>query len=125
MTIPAPTIHHFTEINAGKYAGVKHYELDQVENGTSLLAEKINISKDRKFAKSAPDYWLKIREGKKWSKPLTGLFKTSAGNVFHGDCNYKKHLILAKFSEDGNKITVLYFRDFFTADLTNVLHLTQ
>ncbi|MGM0931947.1 MAG: hypothetical protein ACQEWD_00730 [Bacteroidota bacterium] len=120
-TTPTPTIHHFKEINPGKYASVKHFELTQVENGTSLLTNQLNISKDRKFARSTPDYWVKIREGKKWSKPITGLFKTSARNIFKGDCNYKKHLLLLKFAENESRATVYYFKDFYTADLRHVL----
>ncbi|MHA6278837.1 hypothetical protein ACXYMT_01530 [Salinimicrobium sp. CAU 1759] len=124
-TTPTPTVHHFKEINPGKYASVKHYQLDQVTNGNCLLSEKINISKDRKFARSTPDYWLKIKEGKNWSRPITGLFKTSTENLYKGDCNYKKHLLILRFTEDQSRATVYYFKDFFTADLTRVLPLTQ
>ena len=122
---PTPTIHTFTEINPGKYASVKHYKLDQVNNGTSLISEKINIQKDRNYAKSMPDYWLKIRQGKKWSRPITGLFKTSTENLYKGDGNYKRHLILLRFTEDQSQVTVYYFKDFYTADLTHILPLTQ
>ena len=120
-TIPTPTVHDFIEINPGKYASVKHYELQEVSNGTSLLADQINISKDRKFAKSCPDYWLKIREGKKWSKPVTGLFKTRQINTFRGDSHFKKHLIILKFSDNESRVKIYYFENFFTKDLDTVL----
>lgn len=124
-TIPTPTVHHFKEVNPGKYASVKHYQLEQVTNGNSLLSEKINVGKDRKFARSTPDYWLKIKDGNNWSKPITGLFKTSTENLYKGDCNYKKHLLILRFTEDQSRATVYYFRNFYTADLTRVLPLTQ
>ncbi|MBE7641052.1 hypothetical protein GUB10_11970 [Salegentibacter sp. BLCTC] len=124
-TIPTPTIHTFTEINPGKYASVKHYELDQVKNGNSLLSDKINIQKDRKFARSMPDYWLKKREGNKWSRPITGLFKTAKENIYKGDSNYKKHLIILKLAEDESQATVYYFQNFYTADLRHILPLIK
>jgi hypothetical protein len=124
-TIPTPTIHEFKEINSGKYSSVKHYELEKINNGSSLLTKQLNISKDRKFARSTPDYWLKIRDGRKWSRPITGLFKTSSKNVYKGDCNYKKHLLIIKFTEDHNRAIVYYFKNFFTADLKQVLPLIQ
>jgi hypothetical protein len=124
VIVPTPTIHTYKEINSGRFASVKHYLLDHVTNDNCFLSEQLNISKDRKFARSNPDYWLKIKEGKKWSKPLTGLFKTSTENVFHGDCNYKQHLIILKFTEDESRATVYYFKDFYTADLTHILPLT-
>ena len=117
-----PTIHIFKEFNVGKYRSVKHFELLEIKNGNNLLTTKINLSKDRGFAKSNPDYWVKIWKGNKWSeKTLTGLFKTKTPNVFFGYKGKKEHLILFKFSNDSITITVYYFENFFTNDLTKVL----
>ena len=121
-TIPTPIIHYFKEVNPGKYRSVKHFQLDQVKNGKSLLTNKINISKDRKFAKSAPDYWLKVREGNKWSKPITGLFKTKKRDVYHGDSQYKKDLIIAQFADQDSKVIVYYYKNFYTGDLHHILN---
>lgn len=118
---PTPTVHYFREVNPGKFSSVKHFELYKVENGTSLLSEKINLSNDRQCARSSPDYWLKIREDSKWSKPVTGLFKTSIENIYYGDCNFKRHLIILKFSTDKSRLTVYFFRNFYTTDLKQVL----
>ena len=119
--ITKPITHIFKEINEGKYKSVKHYELIEVRNGTTFLSNSINISKDRNCAKSNPDYWLKIREGKKWSKNITGLFKVKAKLTYKGDDNHRQNLIIFKFSEGARELTAYYFKDYFTTDLSNVL----
>ena len=119
---PKPSIHVFQEFNVGKYRSVKHFDLLEIKNGSSLLSTKINLSKDRGFAKSNPDYWVKLWSGNTWSKKtLTGLFKTKLPNVYFGYKGKKEHLILFKFSNDSNTITIYYFENFFTNDLTKVL----
>ena len=62
--IPTPVIHIYKEVNNGKYKSVKHFELVTTQNNNPVLPNKINISKDRNFAKSSPQYWLKIWNGK-------------------------------------------------------------
>ena len=120
--VPPPVIHVYKEVNKGKYKSTKHFELEEVKNGTSQLSEMINISKNRNFALSMPDYWLKIRQGNKWSKKaLTGLFKTNKRFVYKGDQNLRQHLILFKFSDDAETLTVYYFKNYFTGDLSKVL----
>lgn len=120
--IHAPVIHLFQEINEGKYSSVRHYELITTQNGKTQLSNLINISKDRKCAQSMPDYWLKIRQGKVWSKCITGLFKTSLNNVYKGDSERKKNLIVIKFSDDEKNVTVYYFKNFYTRNLSDVKH---
>lgn len=94
-----PTIHKYKEINVGKYKSVRHFELTEVI-GQQVLSDLLNISQDREFAKSRPDYWVKTHNGKKWSNPITGLFKTKAeGNVYFGDLDRKKHLIIVSIGE--------------------------
>ena len=117
-----PIIHVFKEYNIGKFKDTKHYELLTVTNGTNQLSEKINVSKDRKCAKSSPVYWLQIRENNKWKKPrLTGLFKTGVNLIFKGDTQKKKNLILFKFSEDAQTLTIYLYSNFYTKDLTQLL----
>ncbi|RMA56644.1 hypothetical protein BXY75_3347 [Ulvibacter antarcticus] len=116
-----PVTHVYKEINEGKFKGVKHYELKEVINGTLQLTELINISKDRNCAQSMPEYWLKIRNDNKWSKCITGLFKTGINYIYKGDLQRKKHLILFKFSTDAKTLKVFVFKDFYTRDLSNVL----
>ncbi|SOC78851.1 hypothetical protein SAMN06296241_0368 [Salinimicrobium sediminis] len=124
MTVAPPTVYKYKEINVGKYATVKHYELQEVLNGSNLLSNKINISKSRDFARSRPDYWLYLREDNKWKKPaVTGLFKTSKPLVYKGDQHDKKNLMLFSFSKNAEEVIIHYFPDFFTADLTHVLPL--
>jgi hypothetical protein len=125
MTTATPVTHVFSEINEGKFKSVKHYELIEVQNGTTQLSEQINISKDRNCAQSMPDYWLKIKNGNKWSKCITGLFKTGYNNIFDGDLQKKKHLIIFKFSEDASTLTAYVFRDYYTNDLSKVLPLIK
>ncbi len=117
---PKPVTHIYKEINKGKYRSVKHFELAEVLNGTSLLSELINISKNRNCAMSMPDFWLKIRQGAKWSNCITGLFKTNKLDFYKGDHNKKQNLLIFKFS-DADTLTVYYFKNYFTNDLSNVL----
>jgi hypothetical protein len=118
-----PIVHVFSEINVGKYKDVKHYELIDVKCGTTQLSNQINISKNRSFANSNPDYWLKIKEGKKWSKCITGLFKTSKMLTYKGDKDYKGHLIIFIFSDNAKIVTVYFFKNYYTKDLSKVLSL--
>lgn len=113
--IPQPIIHSYKEINPGKFKGVRHYELDQVNNGTPVFTDTINVSKDRKFARSNPDYWVKIREGKKWKNPaLTGLFKTDFPCIFHGDSQKKTNLIIVIFTKGASEVKMYFFKDYYT-----------
>ena len=120
-----PVTYIFKEINIGKYTSVKHYELVSHNGIQNNLSTLLNISKNRNFANSIPDYWLKIKQDKKWSKYLTGLFKTSSQNIFKGDLDKRKHLLLFKFSNDADTLTVCYFEDYYTRDLSNVLHFIE
>lgn len=121
--IPEPTMHVYKEINEGKYKTTKHYELVRVEKGTSKLSNLINIVVDRGFAKSAPPYWLKIRIGKRW-KIFTGLFKTPNPRFYYADKgsnNQKEDLLIVKFSNHDSELTVYYFKNFYTTNLSAVL----
>lgn len=117
--IPQPIIQVYKEVNAGKYKSVKHYELIQT-NFKPLLSELLNISKDRNCALSTPEYWLKDRRNNKWSPCLTGLFKTIKNNVYKGDLQKKRHLVLFKFSDNDNTLTVFTFENNYTRDLSEV-----
>lgn len=120
----APIIHVYTEINVGKFATVQHYRLNNVINGRHILSELVNVQKDRGFAKSNPDYWLKVRVGKKW-KTLTGLFEDSKHEIFiadKGNINKKEELILAKFDDDNEQLIVYYFKNFYTKEISTVMH---
>lgn len=113
------TVHTFRATNKEKYKGTIHYEL--VTGNPFLESNKINISKDRKCAKSSPPYWLKIREGNKWSNCITGLFSTKEKNIFKGDHNKRESLILFKFSDNAETLTISFFQNFYTGDLNEVL----
>ena len=86
---------------------------------------QINISKDRQCASSNPSYWLKIREENKWSKNITGLFLTKEKNLFRGDHNKRKSLMLFRFSDNAETLTIFFFKDFFTGNLSEVLKQIQ
>lgn len=120
-TFTKPVIHYFEEVSVGKFRSVRHYKLSGIMNGVSLLSNAINISKDQNFSKAAPDYWLKTRLGNKWGSCVTGLFKTGFKNIYKGDIDNKKHLVIFKFSEDGKVLTVFYFENYYTSDLSNIL----
>lgn len=122
MVTATPITHVFSEINEGKFKSVKHYELKEAQNGTNQFSDIINISKDRKCAKSSPTYWIQIHDGKKWVKPrLTGLFKTCYPSIYKGDTERKKHLVIFKFSRDASTLTIEFFQNYYTNDLSNVL----
>lgn len=121
-TQTTPVTYIFKEINIGKYTSVKHYELVSFDGTTNKLSTQLNISKNRDCAQSTPNYWLKIKQGKKWGGWLTGLFKTTSSNTFRGDLEKKKHLLLFKFTKEAEVLTVCYFENHFTRDLSNVLH---
>ncbi|WP_435134248.1 hypothetical protein [Formosa sp. A9] len=117
---PIMITHVFQETTGGEYNTVKHYELKEVRNGVSQLTNKLNLSKDQSFAKSSPDYWLKVREGDKWSECLTGLFKIGKKNFYRGDIDKKKHLLLFEFSQGYSILTIYYFQNFYTKDFLNL-----
>jgi len=119
---PQPVTHIYKEVNKGKYRSVKHFELVKVLNANSQLSDLINISKNRNCALSMPDFWLKIRQGNKWSNCITGLFKTDIQNIYKGDVNKRKHLLIFKFNDEVT-LTVYYFENYFTNDLSNILPL--
>ncbi len=123
--IPKPTTHVYKEINEGKFKTTKHYELVEVENGTQKLSNLINVVVDRGFAKSAPNFWLKIRNGKRWEN-LTGLFKTTTPGLYFadkGNNNRKEDLLIVKLSNYERDLTVYYFKNYYTANLSEVLRL--
>ena len=121
-----PIIHVFKEYNIGKFKDTKHFKIDTVTNGTNQLTDIINISKDRNCAKSSPLYWLQIRENNKWKKPrLTGLFKTDKNLVFKGDTQKRKNLLLFKFSEDAHTLTVYFYSNHYTGNITTLLNKLQ
>ena len=119
-TVPKPYIYVYKEINEGKYKTVKHYQLQGLTVLKNPITDKINISKDRNFANSKPDYWLKLKEGNKWGKPITGLFKTSIPFVYRGDHLNRKHLILVHFAKEGKALKIYYFRNYFTGKLESI-----
>lgn len=118
--IPQPETYIYKEINQGKFKSVKHFELIKgTEN--PVLSTLINISKNQNCAKSMPDYWLRIREGKKWTKYITGLFKSPRKGVYKGDTNRKKNLLIFKFSEDGKRLTIDFYPNYYTNNITRLL----
>lgn len=123
--IPKPTIHVYKEINEGKYKTTKHYQIVNVENGNQKLTDLINIVVDRGFAKSAPNFWLKIRKGKRWEN-FTGLFKTPITATYFadkGNNNRKEDLLIVIFSNCERDLKIYYFNYYYTANLSNVLKL--
>ncbi len=118
-----PTIHTFKAINKGQFKGTIHYDL--VNGEPFLNSSKLNISKDRNCASSNPSYWLKIREGNKWSGNITGLFKTKANLTFRGDHNKRESLILVRFSDNAETLTIFFFEGFYTGNPNEVLKKIQ
>lgn len=124
-TQTTPVTYIFKEINIGKYTSVKHYQLVSFNGITNKLSTLLNISENRNCAHSTPDYWLKIKQDKKWGRCLTGLFKTSTQNIFRGDLYKKKDLLLFKFSSNADTLTICHFENYYTKDLSNVLQFVK
>ena len=124
--IPQPVILEYSETNIGKYASVRHYECTSENLDKTPLTQKLNLSKDRKCAKSSPIYWLQTHNGKNWIKPrLTGLFSTSKSQAYSGDVAIKKvktHTLVFQFSNEMQRLKVLYFHKYHTKDIREVLH---
>ncbi|MEH6658673.1 hypothetical protein [Leeuwenhoekiella marinoflava] len=123
MAAQTPNYHkcQFTEINPGKYRTVRHYEPQEGKMLKGIFSNLINISNNRAFAKSTPEYWVKCKEGKKWGYPVTGLFKTEVDNVFKGDLYHKTHLLIMHFSNDHSTVTAYLFPNYYTRDLAQLL----
>jgi hypothetical protein len=123
---PKPILHVFKEYNIGKFKATKHYQLETVSNGSNQLTDIINISKDRNCAQSMPEYWIQIRDVNKWKKPrLTGLFKTSTNLIFKGDTQKRTNLVLFKFSDNAETLTIYFYSNFYTKDITTLLNTIQ
>jgi hypothetical protein len=123
---PKPIVHIFKEYNIGKFKATKYYQLETVSSGTNQLTDIINISKDRNCAQSLPEYWIQIRDGNKWKKlRLTGLFKTSANLIFKGDTQKRMNLVLFKFSDNAETLTIYFYSNFYTRDITTLLNTIQ
>jgi hypothetical protein len=123
---PKPIVHVFKEYNIGKFKTTRHYQLETVSNGTNQLTDLINISKDKNCAQSMPEYWIQIRDGNKWKKPrLTGLFKTGANLIFKGDTQKRINLVLFKFSDDAETLTIYFYSNYYTKDITTLLNTIQ
>jgi hypothetical protein len=116
-----PIIHVYREIIIGKYATVRHFELQETLNGFPQLSPFLNISNNRNFAFSKPIYWVKERKEEGWVKPyLTGLFETGVKNLYRGDANHKKHFLFFRF-ENENRLSVFYFKNQFSTDISGFL----
>lgn len=113
QNIPTPIVSRFKEINIGKYRTTQHFEV--IDKQVSIT-EKINLAKDRQFAKSLPEYWLSYRINNRWRR-ITGLFKIGDTGFYKGDTGFlenRKHLIIAFISHDTNVVTIYTFKNYFT-----------
>ncbi len=117
-TIPKPVVMVFEKDKAANFKEVQHFNLIE---GEKLLSQKLNLSINRKFSRANYFYCLKIRKGGKWSKQITGLFLTIEPDLYYGDTNDKTNLVLFRFLDNGNKLKVYYFKDFYTRRITDFL----
>lgn len=117
-TIPVPDVMKF-ELDTDKiFKEVRHYDL---KDGKETLSNKLNIGINRGFSKANYTYSVKIRQVNKWSKQITGLFPTHDPDIFYGDTNNKKNLVLMRFVDNGKLLKVYYFKDFHTKRITDFL----
>jgi hypothetical protein len=126
QNIPTPTISKFKEIKIGKFTTTQHFEIVK-HTQDAPETERINLSKDRQFAKSLPNYWLSYRYNNRW-KRITGLFKVEDTNYYKGDKGYKigeKHLIIALLDADKREVTTYTFENYYTKDVDEVIQLIK
>ena len=124
--IPVPTISKFKEINIGKYTTTQHFEIVKPTQDEPET-EKINLARDRQFAKSLPNYWLSYRLNNRWRR-ITGLFKVDNTNYYKGDKGYKvgeKHLIIALLDADDREVTTYTFTGYYSSDPTRAIQLIE
>ena len=124
--IPTPTISKFKEINVGKYTTTQHFEIVKSTHDEPET-EKINLARDRQFAKSLPDYWLSYRLNNRWRR-ITGLFKVDDTNCYKGDKGYKvgeKHLIIALLDADNREVTIYTFENYYTKNVDEAIQLIK
>jgi hypothetical protein len=110
------------EFKATKYFKTTvHYSLVS-SSSKPQLSDKLNISESRNFAKSKPLFWCQERENNKWKTPrLTGLFPTSRENIYWGCKGRYQNLILFVFKDNQDSLTVYYYENFFTRNLTQLI----
>ena len=107
----------YKEIDQGLYSTVKHYQLIKPDRPNPLLGELLNIQDARGYSKSKPIYWVKSRFKNKWSKPLTGLFKTSIDHYhLSGDIDEKRHLVIFEFTITRHRLKVTIFPNYYPFD---------
>jgi hypothetical protein len=117
-TIPKVVIMDFEKDQTANFKEVKHYNL---KTGSTLFSEKLNIAINRGFSKANYDYSLKIRQGKKWSKQITGLYPTRYKGIFYGDTQDKSNLVLIQFDNESTKLRLHYFENYYTRHITDFL----
>lgn len=118
-TIPKAVIIYFEKDETANFKEVEHYNLIK---GSTLFSEKLNIGINRGISRAKYTYSLKIRQGNKWSKQITGLFPTIMEGVYFGDTNGKSNLVVVQFSDDGTKLRLHFFENFYTRHTTNFLN---
>jgi len=118
VTIPVPDVMQFKIDTEKLFKEVRYYNLI---DGKETLSDKLNIGINRGFSKATYTYSVKIWQGSKWSKQITGLFPTHDPDIFYGDTENKKNLILMRFLNNGNTIKVYYFQGFYTRRITDFL----
>ena len=111
-----------------EFKQVRHYQSEnKLEN--DLLTPIINISKNRRFNNSKDAmYFLRIRNGKRWSKTTTsGLLTTSKSLLFYGDIAkningvFKKvHLWIFQFTPNGKKINIYVYKNYYPSNKTEL-----
>jgi hypothetical protein len=117
-----PIVHHLKEVSVGKWATTRHFEVESPSIENSFLGNSVCFNKDRGFAKSNPDSWVKIKggkEGKTFGEYITGFFKYKDTFYFWGDRDsiingkrQKLDLLIFFIQPDSGEIIVYYYPRF-------------
>ena len=108
----------FKHDTSKNFTEVRHYLL---QKGPETFSKTINISINRGYSKANYTYSLRIWNGSKWSKQVTGLYPTKDPLLFYGDTKNKSNLILLQFLNDGDLVRLYFFPGFYTRRITDFL----
>lgn len=116
VTVPTPVVMEFHLSTT--YTTTRHYTLTQ---GCDLYTQQINLSINRGYSKALYTYSLRVRQNGKWSPQITGLFATQDPNIYYGDTENKKNLLIVRFFAHGTRLRLYHFSGFYTRRTTDFL----
>lgn len=106
------------------------YQLKDVQNGAKQLTDLLRIEDYRGYSRgSGFNEYLRLRTSSNWQKgeQVTGLKFTKIKNIYFGDRihNGKKNLLLFRFENNRQRLTIDYFPAFYPASKKTIIELIK